>query len=97
VLYRVIYSELVRQATRDLIQRAADVGRAVDVLNAVKQIDYVLALYPQFGQPLRDLLLKPAQMWIGVVPPLVVHYVLDEDAKRVFVPLPFVPFTRSGF
>jgi hypothetical protein len=55
------------------------------VLAALKKLDGLLHLYPQFGQPLRDLHLEPAQLWIGVVSPLVVRYILDEERRLVMV------------
>jgi hypothetical protein len=66
------------------------------VLQAVRQIDERLRIYPQFGQPLRDLVLEPLQLWIGVVPPLVVQYILDEERRVVMVVVPILPLPRSG-
>jgi hypothetical protein len=94
--YRVVYSELVRSELRNLIARAKGRGRAPQVLAAVKEIDDRLRVYPQFGQPLRDLQLKPAQLWMGCVSPLVVHYTLDEDRRLVMVVAPILPLPNSG-
>jgi hypothetical protein len=96
VLYQVSYSERVRTAIRHLVARARSVGRAQQVLAALKEIDRRLQLYPQFGQPLLDLTLKPAQLWIGVVPPLVIRYVLDEKRRLVMVGLPPTTLPGSG-
>jgi hypothetical protein len=62
----------------------------------VKEIDTRLRSYPQFGQPLQDLLLEPGQAWIGTVPPLVVKYVLDEEKRQVTVVVPLSPLPESG-
>jgi hypothetical protein len=35
-------------------------------------------------------------VWIGVVPPLVVRYVLDEGRREVTVAEPITPMARSG-
>lgn len=95
--YRVVYSERVRAELRLLIDRARLTGRGRLVLEALKEIDARLHLYPQFGQPLRDLKLEPAQHWIGVVPPLVVQYFLDEERRLVIVPIPLLTLARSDF
>jgi hypothetical protein len=58
-------------------------------LEAVKTIDSRLHIYPQFGQPLRDLKTEGSTLWIAVVWPLVVQYVLDEERRLVFVLAPF--------
>lgn len=72
-------------------------GFGPQFLSAVKEIDQRLRLYPQFGQPLCDLKLEPAQIWIGVVPPLVVRYVLDTDRRLVMVTTPILALPQSGF
>jgi hypothetical protein len=94
--YRVSYSEYVRNQLRELIARARDPALARQALAAAREIDERFHVYPQFGQPLRDLELKPAQLWIGIVPPLVVRYVLDEERLLVMVLNPFEPLSGSG-
>lgn len=94
--YRVSYSQRVRDELVRLVARARARGLSPQVLTAVREIDRRLQVYPQFGQPLRNLSVDPAQLWIGVVAPLVVHYVLDEDRREVSVILPFQPLPRSG-
>ena len=96
VPYQVSYSGRVRDALRDLVTRARALGLDQQVLAAVREIDHRLQVYPQFGQPLRDLSVEPAQLWIGVVPPLVVQYVLDEQRRQVMVVLPMAPLPDSG-
>lgn len=89
--YRVSYSERVRQELLRLAGQARDQGFGPEFIAAVKELDRRLRIYPQFGQPLCDLKLEPAQIWIGVVPPLVVRYVLDEERRLVMVvALPFL-------
>ena len=90
------YSGRVRDGLRDLIVRAAAVGLGPDVLAAIRGIDTRLRIYPQFGQPLRDLSAVPAQLWVGVIPPLVVQYVLDESRRQVMVVHPITPLPNSG-
>jgi hypothetical protein len=85
-----------RKALRSLINKARDRGLTPPLYAAIKEIDRRLHLSPQFGQPLRDLQLKPAQLWLGVVAPLVVHYMLDEEKRLVVVLRPPLPLPRSG-
>ncbi len=94
--YRVVYSEHVRNELRDLAARAKSRGLGRQVLAALKEIDRRLHIYPQFGEPLLDLKLEPAQVWIGVIPPLVVQYVLDDERRLVMVVVPIRPLPNSG-
>jgi hypothetical protein len=94
--YRVSYSERVRADLKNLIATAKARGLATQVLAAVREVDRRLHIYPQFGQPIRDLKLEPAQLWIGVVAPLVVRYVVDEQNRTVLVVVPLVPLPGSG-
>lgn len=96
VPYDVSYSGRVRDGMRDLVTRATAVGLGPDVLAAILGIDVRLRIYPQFGQPLRDLFAVPAQLWVGVVPPLVVQYILDESRRQVLVVRPITPLPNSG-
>jgi hypothetical protein len=89
--YRVSYSQQVRESLERLIVRERQLGRGRQLLDALKAIDYRLRIYPQFGQPLRDLKLEPAKVWIGCVPPLVVQYILDEERRVVLVVTPILP------
>jgi hypothetical protein len=75
---------------------AAARGLGDQVLEAAKQIDARLRLYPQFGQPLRDLATPGETVWIGIVEPLVVQYVIDEAMHIVFVVAPFKALPNSG-
>ena len=95
--YRVSYSEMVRQALRELIERATQVGAAAEVIAAVQEIDYRLAWYPQFGDPLMDLTHESGHIRVGTVPPLVVRYSVLEARRLVFVTFPFDTLPRSGF
>ena len=94
--YHVSYSRRVRDEFVNLVGRARPVGLAAEVLAAAREIDRRLRIYPQFGDPLLDLSVEPAQLWIGVVPPLVVRYVLDEQRRLVLVVSPFQPLANLG-
>ncbi len=95
--YRVTYSERVRVGLVRLGAKAKECGRGPQFVTALKEIDRRLHIYPQFGEPLQDLQLKPAKTWIGVVPPLVVKYTLDEERRLVIVAVPLEALPRSGF
>ncbi len=93
-MYEVNYSGRVTDALRDLVFRNG--ARAAELLATLREFDRRLRFYPQFGQPLRDLVVKPAQLWVGVVSPLVFHYVLDEEHRRVMVVRPPMPLPHTG-
>ena len=94
--YRVAYSERVREELRNLLARAADAGLLDEVVAAARQMDRALRIYPQIGQPLRDLQLGPARLWIAVFAPLVVRYFLDEERRMVIVVVPIQPLPHLG-
>lgn len=96
VPYRVVYSEHVRTRLRQLVAHAKRRGLAREVLEAVKEIDRRLRIFPQFGQPLLDLTHEPGQLCLGVVPPLVVRFALHEERRLVFVTTPLAPLPRAG-
>lgn len=94
--YDVSYSGRVRDELRALVIRARGLGLGEQVLTAIRDIDSRLRIYPQFGQPLRNLSVEPAQLWLGVVAPLVVQYVLDESRRQVMVVHPLTPLPGCG-
>jgi hypothetical protein len=53
-------------------------------------------VYPQFGEPLRDLITLGETLWAGTVPPFVAHYVIDEARRLVFVVRPFMLLPKPG-
>lgn len=93
-MYEVGYSGRVLDAMRELIAR--NPGRGLQLLTALRLADYRFRIYPQFGQPLHDLSVGSAQLWVGVVAPLVFHYVLDEGQRRVSILRPPMPLPRTG-
>jgi hypothetical protein len=94
--YQVSYAGRVLEELQTLITRAISRGMGPSVLDALKELDRRLRIYPQFGQPLQDLSAQPAQVWIGTVPPFVVHYALDEDRRTVTVGRPLATLPGSG-
>jgi hypothetical protein len=95
--YQVVYSERCRRQTRELLARAAEKGRFAQVAQAVRDIHTRLRWIPRdFGEPLQDLVQLGAIEYIGVIPPLVVKYAVDEARRLVYVSLPFGVLPRSG-
>jgi hypothetical protein len=92
----VAYSERVREELRNLLARAAEAGLLDAVAAAAREMDRVLRIYPQIGQPLSDLHLDPARIWIAVFPPQVVRYFLDEEQRLVMVVVPIQPLPHLG-
>jgi hypothetical protein len=95
--YRLEYAGRVHDEFAALIARAKVHGRHRPLLTAAREIDRRLRLYPQFGQPLRDLVATAGQEWVGVVPPLVVRYVIFEDRRLVSVVFPLQPLRGYDF
>lgn len=94
-LYRVSYSR-VRESAKQLLVRARQLGMGVRARASIDEIDRRLHIYPQFGQPLRDAASGQAQLWIGVVAPLVVHYIINEARREVLIVLPIMALPHSG-
>jgi hypothetical protein len=95
--YRVVYSELCREATRQLLARAVAKGRITEVARAVGDVERRLQWIPlDFGEPLKDFVHLGIKEYIGVLAPLVVKFSVDEDRRIVYVALPFGLLPRSG-
>jgi hypothetical protein len=95
--YRVSYSEDVQQQLRTLGRRAKERGMAGEFVAALRALDARLRIYPQFGEPLRDLTHQVGQIWIGTIPPLVVRYSVLDLKRVVMVVLPVAILPHSGF
>jgi hypothetical protein len=98
-MYEMSYPGRVLDAVRELIAR--NPTRPAAVRAAVRKIDRVLRVYPQFGQPLSDLSIPGAQRWVAVVSPFVVQYAVveaDDTGRRqqVLVSRPFALLPNSG-
>jgi hypothetical protein len=93
--YRVSYSDRVREAAFALASRIRGTFLETSVRHALSEIERRLKIYPQFGEPLKDLAARKTTLWIGTVPPLVVHYILDEEKRQVIVVRPFQSLSRS--
>lgn len=85
VPYRVVYSERVRQRLLALADVARERGDGEAFLAALKEIHRRLCLYPQFGEPLIDLVQEVGQVWIGIVRPLAMRYGVFDEQRVVMV------------
>lgn len=95
--YRVVYSELCRNKTKDLLARANAAGRFNEFAKLLRDINARLEWIPlDFGEPLRDYLELEIKEYIGVLAPLVLKYGVDEARRIVFVALPFSLLSKSG-
>jgi hypothetical protein len=86
----------VQAALLELAARARAAGQGQAFVAAVKELDRLLHLYPQFGEPLTDLALEAGQVWNGTVPPLVVRYAIYEERRLVVVGREPVLLPNSG-
>ncbi len=94
--YRLSFSEHVRIQLRKLAEIARERGLTAVLRDALTELSERLAVYPQFGDPLRDMPIESMQQWIATVPPLVVQYMIDEENHVVMVGVPLKPLPRSG-
>ena len=85
LLYRVIYTGRVRQHLLALAKTARDGVDGPAFVAALEEFDRRLHIYPQFGDPLADLLIEPGHVRIGIIPPLTMRYAVLEERRRVFV------------
>ena len=83
--YRVSLSGRVFDKVRELAAVAAARGDGEAFLDALREFDRRLHIYPQFGDPLIDLQEPPGQIRLGIVPPLAMRYAVYEDRRQVFV------------
>lgn len=95
--YRVIPSPHVATELRALLKRARSGGFHREVLEALKRINYLLTIYPQFGEPLMDLQATGETLYLGAIPPLCFKYVIDESLRTVFIGTPFQALPNAGF
>ncbi len=92
--YRVSYSGRVRQRILELAAAARARGDGEAYLAALREFDRRLRVYPQFGDPLTDLLAEAGQVRLGTVPPLAMRYGVLEERRVVFVAAPPVLLPR---
>jgi hypothetical protein len=81
----VAYSEQVRQRLLALAGIARERGDGEEFIAALREFHRRLSLYPQFGEPLRDLAIKLGQAWIGILRPLAMRYAVFDEQRVVIV------------
>jgi hypothetical protein len=94
--YRVSYSQAAREAILAFGSRARASGQGTSFVGAVKELDRLLHLYPQFGEPLNDLALEAGQVYRASVPPLVVRYAVYEERRLVILAAPPLLLSNCG-
>ncbi len=90
------YSGRVRERLLELADEAGRRGDGPAYAAAVEEFDRRLHLYPQFGDPLSDLVAHQGHVRLGVVPPLAMRYAVLEEQRLVFVAAPPVLLPRRG-
>lgn len=89
------YSAQVRQRPVELAATARARGDGAEYVAALLEFDRRLHVYPQFGDPLVDLLTEVGQIRIGIVPPLAMRYAVFEERRQVIVAAPPVLMPKS--
>ncbi len=97
VPYRVIISGRVNAELRGLIQRAQAAGFTWQLLAALKDLQRILSIYPQYGDPLRNLATPGETVYAAAFPPLYVEYIIDEPTRSVFIVIPIKALPNAGF
>ncbi len=83
--YRVSYTGRAQERLVELAAVAKARGDGEDYLAALREFDRRLRVYPQFGDPLADLLAGAGQVRLGAVQPLAMRYGVFEARKLVLV------------
>ncbi len=95
--YHVSYSARVRERLVELAAEARSRGDGEEFVVALREFDRRLRVYPQFGDPLVDLLAEAGQVRLGTVPPLAMRYGVFEERRLVLVAaLPVMLPKRGG-
>ena len=92
--YSVHYSKRVRTEIAKLLARATLIGQAREIIGELEQIDQVLRIYPQNGEPLRDLATIGKKLYGYSYGSLYIEYILDEERRKVSVTEPIRPLDR---
>jgi hypothetical protein len=81
--YRVVYSDAVKSRLRELSDVAIARGDGPAFLAALKAFVGRLPVYPQFGDPIMDLIAEEGQIRLGIIRPLSMRYGVYEDRRLV--------------
>lgn len=94
--YRVSYTGRVRERLSAFSDIARERGDQLAYYAALLEFDRRLHIYPQFGEPLYDVTQSPGQVWLGIVPPLLMRYVVFDELRVVEVAELPVLLPKSG-
>ena len=81
--YRVVYSDAVKSRLRELSDVAIARGDGPAFLAALKAVADRLPVYPQFGDPIMDLVAEEGQIRLGIIRPISMRYGMYEDRRLV--------------
>lgn len=95
--YQVVYSPAVERRVSELSDEAIARGDGEAFAAAYQEFDRLLRLYPQFGDPLSDLVVGGGQIRLGIIPPLSMRYGVNEELRIVFCAAPpvLLPMART--
>ncbi len=86
--YQVVYSVFVERRLEELADQAIARGDGLAFATALAEFRRLLALYPQFGDPLIDLKAEPGIIYNGIIRPLSMRYGVLEERRLVLVVAP---------
>ena len=94
--YKIVCTGRVSDELRKLMERAVAVHRSGQVMAALLELQRLLSLYPQVGEPLKNLTIEGWTLWHHAFPPLVVKYVIDDNRREVLINAPILTFKNAG-
>jgi hypothetical protein len=83
--YRVSISDRTSDRIIELARKAKLRGDGADFAASLLDFYDRLKVYPQFGDPIIDLLSEVGQVRVGIVRPIAMRYAVLEERKLVFV------------
>jgi hypothetical protein len=83
VRYTVEYSDLVLRQFRLLGAEAYTRGDGPVFAAALREFHRRLELFPQFGDPIIDLIVEEGQIRLGIIRPLSMRYGVYEESRLV--------------
>jgi hypothetical protein len=83
--YQITLSAQAFEWVKEISKVAVSRGDSQSFLHALKEFHRRLRIYPQFGDPLVDLVEHHGQIRIGIIPPLAMRYAVYEDQRLVII------------
>jgi len=95
--FQLVTPGTVLEALKQLLTKAAELGRDEEVIEAVNRIRQRLMHDPLgFGEPLYRLPNMKLEVRLGIVPPLAVQYAVHQE-KPFIILKSITPLAGSGF